>query len=253
MKVVIQKWWFWLMVVFVIMGLSSTCSDNNKEAVVYSDQFSIQIGSNNLKVNDIELSLDAPVREIDWHSYVPLRFFLDWFEAEEVTYDRATEVITFKLPRYKELDPAIIAKYDAQKKIAKPVEPPKKVETPPVVKETEKKDETPSNEEVKSMVLKIMNDSFSKFGTCSINEELEAFTITPFDDNFVLGVVLANQGNDDLKKIWDDSLDDYKLLSREIYKKMPGYSLMILNSVNTDLILLCVMNGVVISDAVNNP
>lgn len=253
MKVVIQKWWFWLMVVFVITGLSSTCSDNNKEAVVCSDQFSIQIGSNHMKVNDLELSLDAPVREIDWHSYVPLRFFLDWFEAEEVTYDRATEVITFKLPRYKELDPAIIAKYDAQKKIAKPVEPPKKVETPPVVKEPAKKDETPSNEEIKLMVLNIMKNNYANIATCSINEELKAFTVTPLDKGFAEAAVYAKQGNVELKKVWDTSLNDYKTLSREIHKMLPGYSLVVCNPASPDRMLIAVTNGVVLIDAVNNP
>jgi hypothetical protein len=264
MKEVIKKWWFWVIAGFVLISLAAISTDvPTKEPIVHSDQFVVQIGSKNVRVNDLELTLDTPVRELDWHSYMPLRFFLDWFGAEDVTYDRATEVITFKLTRYQELDPAIIAKYDAKNKLAKPVEPkkeetkpvepPKKVEIPAVIKEPVKKDETINTEEMKSFLLNTFNDSFGHFGTCRINEELQAFTITPFDDDFVTGVVLAKQGNAELKKIWDTSLSDYKLLSREIYNKLPGYSVMILNSVNTDLILLCVTNGVVLIDAVNNP
>ena len=125
MKEVIKKLWIWIIVGFVLIGLSSNCSDNNKEPIAYSDQFVIQIGSKNVTVNDLELTLDTPVREIDWNSYIPLRFILDWFGAEDVTYDRATEVITFKLNRYKELDPTIIEKYDPQRELAKAVEPKK--------------------------------------------------------------------------------------------------------------------------------
>jgi phage baseplate assembly protein gpV len=128
MKEVIKKWWFWVIVGFVFIGFSS-CSNKNKELTSYTDQFVIQVGSKNVKVNDLELTLDAPVRELESRSYMPLRFLLDWFGAEDVTYDRATEVITFKLTRYQELDPAIIAKYDAQIKPSKP----EQVKTEPVI------------------------------------------------------------------------------------------------------------------------
>jgi hypothetical protein len=132
-KTAVTKWWFWLIVALVILVSLSTCMNgtdkttekkqqtvaSTKKTDPGSDQFVIQIGSKNIQVNDMELTLDAPVREIDWHSYVPLRFFLDWFEAQEVTYDRATETVTFKLNRCKEINPAVIEKYHGQVKIAK--------------------------------------------------------------------------------------------------------------------------------------
>lgn len=124
-KTAVTKWWFWVIVGIVAIVIASTCANGeiettekkSQEAVaiksekIFTDHFKIQVGSKNIQVNDMELTLDAPVREIDWHSYVPLRFFLDWFEAEEVSYDRATETVTFKLNRYKEINPAIIEKY----------------------------------------------------------------------------------------------------------------------------------------------
>lgn len=146
LKNVARKWWFWLIVALVVLISLSTCLDSTdkptqkkeqapvstKKTDSKTDQFVIQIGSNNIQVNDMELTLEAPVREIDWHSYIPLRFFLDWFEAEEVTYDRATETVTFKLNRCKEINPAVIEKYHGQKKLSE-TDPSKEVEaqTPP--------------------------------------------------------------------------------------------------------------------------
>ncbi len=262
MKEVIKKWWFWVIVGFVLIGLASNCSDNEKELVAYTDHFIIQVGSKNITVNDMELTLDAPVRELEWHSYMPLRFFLDWFGAEDVTYDKATEVITFKLTRFQELDPKIIAKYDSQKKLTKPVEPkkelakqvepPKKAETPSSIKEPAK-DKTISIEEAKILVLNILKDSYADIATCGINEELKAFTITPLDKDFAIAAVLAKEGDVDLKKIWDNSLNDYKSISINIYKMLPGYSFAVLNPVSTERMLIAVMNGIVLIDAVNNP
>ena len=136
-KSAVKKWWFWLIVGVVLLLFASTCINGKEENAekkeqpvvtaksekTFTDQFVIQVGSKNIQVNDMELTLDTPVREIDWHSYMPLRFFLDWFGAEDVTYDRATEEITFKLNRHTEIDPAIIEKYQGQKKATKPDEP----------------------------------------------------------------------------------------------------------------------------------
>lgn len=146
LKNVARKWWFWLIVALVVLISLSTCLDGTDQATQKkeqaplsskktdskTDQFVIQIGSKNIQVNDMELTLETPVREIDWHSYIPLRFFLDWFEAEEVTYDRATETVTFKLNRCKEINPAVIEKYHGQKKLSE-TNPSKEVEvqTPP--------------------------------------------------------------------------------------------------------------------------
>ncbi len=127
-KVAVKKWWFWVIVGLVFIIIVSTCINGKEEGAekkeqqtvatkatksveAHTDQFVIQVGSKSITVNDMELTLDAPVREIEWQSYMPLRFFLDWFGAEDVTYDRATEVITFKLNRHSEIDPAVIEKY----------------------------------------------------------------------------------------------------------------------------------------------
>lgn len=85
---------------------NKTTSDTNK-----MEDFILHVGSKDITVNQEALSLNAPVVKIDEQSYLPLRFFLDWFGAEKVTYDRNTERITFSLKRHDSLDPAIKNKY----------------------------------------------------------------------------------------------------------------------------------------------
>jgi hypothetical protein len=249
MNEVFKKWWFWVIVGFVLISFSQSCSNKNKELTSYTDQFVIQVWSKNVKVNDLELTLDAPVRELESLSYMPLRFLLDWFGAEDVTYDRATEVITFKLTRYQELDPAIIAKYDSKRESAKPVEPKKelakKVEPP-----TSSKGPLKVNvEEMKLILLNIMKETLGDIGTCSIGDDLKAFKIIPFDEGYAEAAVLAKQGNVEVKKSWDILVNGSKSLSIKIHEKLPGYSLLWYNPVNTDLILIAIANGKVLINA----
>jgi len=75
------------------------------------EDFILQVGSKDITVNQEVLTLNAPFVEIDGHSYIPLRFFLDWFDAENISYDEKTEKVSFSLKRYGLLDSDIKNKY----------------------------------------------------------------------------------------------------------------------------------------------
>jgi hypothetical protein len=244
-------------------GAESIAYDAKTEKISFSmkrgsyemESYTLQVGSKDIKVNNEALTLNAPIVEIDGHSYLPLRFFLNRFSAENIAYDEKTEKVSFSMKRYGLLGSDVKNKYRRKEphEVVKKVVLPKKVETPAVVKEPVKKDEIVSNEEMKSLLLNILKDSYKDFATCSIDEENKAFTITPFDDHYATFAVLAKQGNVEMKKIWEESLEKYKLLSIEIYKMMPGYHIVVYNPASTDRVLIAVMNGVVFIDAVNDP
>ena len=52
-----------------------------------TDHFSLKVGSKNITINEESFELNAPVVELEGHSYLPLRFFLDYFQAEQINYD----------------------------------------------------------------------------------------------------------------------------------------------------------------------
>lgn len=151
LKEVIKKWWFWVIVGFVLISLITTFAEPVIEPFAYSDTYSIQVGSEKITINNTELTLDAPIREIDGYSYLPLRFVLDWFDSENVQYDEKTEKITFSMKRYRKIDDSIMEKYnlaesvfntsDMDKEMKKASSPSKPVNTktkkPPELSKTE--------------------------------------------------------------------------------------------------------------------
>jgi hypothetical protein len=226
LKNVARKWWFWLIVALVVLISLSTCLDSTdqptqkkeqapvstKKTDTNTDQFVIQIGSKNIQVNDMELTLEAPVREIDWHSYIPLRFFLDWFEAEEVTYDRATETVTFKLNRCKEINPAVIEKYHGQKKTTKTETPSgttKKPQNTPTQKETNNKTVPPSvNKQMVSNVQIFLKGAYYSYGDEMIGPDKGKKWV-------IIDLELENFSNESLSI---SSLMMFELIDEENYK-----------------------------------
>lgn len=75
------------------------------------EDFMLQVGSKDITVNQEALILNAPFVEIDGHSYIPLRFFLDWFGAENIAYDAKTEKVSFSMKRYGLLGADVKNKY----------------------------------------------------------------------------------------------------------------------------------------------
>jgi hypothetical protein len=75
------------------------------------ENYSLQVGSKDITVNNEALTLNAPVIEIDGHTFLPLRFFLDRYGAENILYDEVNEEVCFSLKRYEPLDPEIKSKY----------------------------------------------------------------------------------------------------------------------------------------------
>lgn len=78
------------------------------------EDFILQVGSKDITVNHEALTLNAPFVEIDGHSYIPLRFFLDWFGAENIAYDAKTEKVSFSMKRYGLFGADIKNKYKRQ-------------------------------------------------------------------------------------------------------------------------------------------
>ncbi len=78
------------------------------------EEFTLQVGSTDFTVNEEDFILNAPFVELEGSSYIPLKFFLDWFGAEKMYYDAKKEKVTFTLSRYENVDPDIIKKYRAK-------------------------------------------------------------------------------------------------------------------------------------------
>jgi hypothetical protein len=95
-------------VVFVsilFMLFLSSCSLLNKQVerkdipVKEKVSFRMKVNSTSVFINGKESTLDVPVKEIDGHTLVPLKFIADFLKAENVNYDEKTEEVTFTLER----------------------------------------------------------------------------------------------------------------------------------------------------------
>jgi hypothetical protein len=60
-------------------------------------KFKLKVGSNSVYVNDKEVSIDVPVKEIGGRVLVPLSFIGSYLGAQNVNYDPKTEEVTFDL------------------------------------------------------------------------------------------------------------------------------------------------------------
>ena len=69
-------------------------TDTTKTEKMY---FKLKVNSKSVYVNDKEIILDTPVREIDGRVLVPFKFLSDFLKAENLKYDGKTEEITFEL------------------------------------------------------------------------------------------------------------------------------------------------------------
>ena len=84
---------------------------DNSPTLIRKDTFSLNVGSKIAKINDDIIELQAPVIEVDGYSYVPLRFILDWFSAENINYDPSNEQVSFNLKRFEPIDPLFMMIY----------------------------------------------------------------------------------------------------------------------------------------------
>jgi hypothetical protein len=82
--------------ILIVPFLLVNCSKQN----YVKENYSLQVGSSEVLINGKEYQLNAPIVEINGCAYLPLRFFAERFNVENLQYDTKTEKITFSLIRY---------------------------------------------------------------------------------------------------------------------------------------------------------
>jgi hypothetical protein len=93
-----------MILVCILLAFSlSSCSLFNKQVekrdihIKEKVSFRMKVNSTSVYINGQESILDVPVKEIDGHTLVPLKFIADFLKAENVYYDDKTEEVTFTL------------------------------------------------------------------------------------------------------------------------------------------------------------
>jgi len=216
------------------------------------------VGSKDITVNNEFLALNAPVVEFNGHSYIPLRFFLDWFGAEKINYDGKTEKVTFSLSRYENLDPDIKKKYRVKEPnnvVVNDIDGQEQNEDISVTKkpidQVEQKNEF-SEKEYQNFVLDLLRENFDSIANVGLDRYNKTFKITSTDENVILFVQMffgIDNPSPELSEAWDKLVKSNVEFSKIITEKLPGYKTSFVNPVNTDKTLLIILDGVVIYNA----
>ncbi len=211
---------------------SLTPPDN--QIIKFTDRFSIQVGSKSFSINEEKYELNAPVVEIDGHSYLPLRFFLDYFEAENIAYNEKTEEITFILPRFSEINKEKLNQY-----------------LPTTNNNSDPDNHNALNEEsyesYKSLYIQSMTESYKGMAVIGFDDNKKAFTLTP--ENDLLGMImLAIDGNQSKINSWNEFIKAIITLSSSIKTTLSDHSVIVLNPIDPADMFLHVKNGEVIFD-----
>jgi hypothetical protein len=122
------------------------------------------------------------------------------------------------------------------------------VEEEPVVEEETKVD----IESLEKDSLAMIKESFGEVGDIGFIKEEKAFTITPTDPNFIVGVMSALEGDKESLDAWNGMVEGFVSLSDSLSKSLSGYSISIVNPDNTDNFILMIKDGIVVYDAVND-
>ncbi|MDD4028548.1 MAG: stalk domain-containing protein [Caldisericia bacterium] len=85
---------------------SSTEAPSQKESsTTEMARFSLKVGSPIIYVNDIPLEFDIAVQEIDGRTMIPLSFFKDFCQMQDLYYEASNETISFSMPVQKTIIP----------------------------------------------------------------------------------------------------------------------------------------------------
>ena len=201
-----------------------------------TDHFSLKVGSKNITINEESFELNAPVVELEGHSYLPLRFFLDYFQAEQINYDASSEEISFTLTRNHPMSSDFKQSYLSNN------ETPNK-ETDPLVDE--------NYETFKSMYIQSMTESYKGTASFDFDQEKKAFILKP--ENELLGLImLAIDGNQAKVESWKEFVNTLVVLSSTIKNNMPDHSIIVINPSDPSIVFLHVKDGEIIWDVLNN-
>jgi hypothetical protein len=201
-----------------------------------TDQFSLKVGSRKITINEESFELNAPVIELEGHSYLPLRFFLDYFQAEQINYNPDSEEISFTLTR------SFPMSSDFKTTYLPTNETPNK-EIDPL------KDE--NYETFKSMYIQSMTESYKGTASFDFDQEKKAFILKP--ENELLGLImLAIDGNQAKVESWKEFVNTLIVLSNSIKSNMPDHSIIVINPSDPSTVFLHVKDGELVWDVLSN-
>jgi hypothetical protein len=203
---------------------------------IISDRFLLKVGSKQITVNNEPFELNAPVIELEGMSYLPLRFFLDYFQATQIEYNAPTEEISFTLTRNQEMSNEFKQSYQASSKN-------------PNEKHDSSVDE--NYETYKSMYIQSMTESYKGTANFDFDQKKKAFILKP--ENELLGLImLAIDGNQAKIDSWTEFVNTLVVLSNTIKSNMPEHSIIVINPSDPSIVFLHVKDGEILWDVLNN-
>lgn len=201
-----------------------------------SDRFLLKVGSKQITINDESFELNAPVIELEGMSYLPLRFFLDYFQATQIEYDAPTEEISFTLTRNSPMSTDFKKNYLSINKTPNN-------ETASTIDE--------NYETYKSMYIQSMTESYKGTANFDFDLEKKAFILKP--ENELLGLImLAIDGNQAKVESWKEFTKTLVVLSGTIKSNMPDHSIIVINPSDPNIVFLHVKDGEILWDVLNN-
>lgn len=155
----------------------------------------------------------------------------------------------------KEAEEAERKKKEAEEKKAREAEEAKKKEEEAKAKEeaekAEKEQEEASQGILEEMALGLLQDSFEGTGDVDFIQDSKMFTVTPTDSAFTMEILMMLEGTKGLDD-WNNLTETMATLSSSFSELLgEGYSVALVNPINTDNYLILAMEGVVLYDAFN--
>ena len=95
--------------------------------------------------------------------------------------------------------------------------------------------------------LELMQESFATSGTVRFDKEMKLFLLTPYDTSITESAILVRDSGL-LRDDWEAMKEAFAVLSETVHETLPGYGIGIVNTSNTDNLLLVLMNGVTVYD-----
>ena len=95
--------------------------------------------------------------------------------------------------------------------------------------------------------LELLKESFATSGSVRFDKEMKLFLLTPYDTSITESAILVRDSGL-LRDDWEAMKAAFAVLSETVYETLPGYGIGIVNTSNTDNLLLVLLNGVTVYD-----
>lgn len=99
-----------------------------------------------------------------------------------------------------------------------------------------------------TVVMGILNESMGSTCRITVDREYQIFELTPVDHDLKMAFIFLMDGEEEIMPSYKSMLDSFKYLSETIADHLPGYSLALINPVNTENYLVVAMSGIIIYD-----